>query len=321
MPFMPFVPEWQKEQCKLANCASFFRLILSIGSSLHPAELTRPPFFPDPRLGFRRMKSFSTNSFMACLPIAFALLLARGSAAAQEPTEPEPPGRSPRFSLGFVVSVDYCYRDLVKTSGTKTTDLIIDTRNDAETYLLGYSLGFAGFCHLSSRFSASLGVSYSKKGYVFDTQALTYPLVIDPRYNLPYSTATPGNYPGAVKITYAFHYLEFPVKAYYSPRTAKCRPVFSVGLSPGWLIRQTQTVRYDPAFPLGSSSSTDNAYPFEKFNASPSVGAGVLWNPYENISLAVMPEYRYGILKIIDAPISARLWSAGLIIQFVYAID
>jgi len=58
-----------------------------------------------------------------------------------------------------------------------------------------------------------------------------------------------------------------------------------------------------------SSKSLTN---FNKWSVSPMVGIGLEWQPGDKVQYRLEPTFRYGITKIIDAPVTAFLWSGGL---------
>ena len=51
---------------------------------------------------------------------------------------------------------------------------------------------------------------------------------------------------------------------------------------------------------------------FKKIDISPMISAGIDYKINDNNHMLIEPTCRYGIIKIKDAPVSEKLWSAGL---------
>ncbi len=66
---------------------------------------------------------------------------------------------------------------------------------------------------------------------------------------------------------------------------------------------------------IGKSQNSQQ-YKFNKFNLSPTISLGIDYTITEKFNFKIEPTFRYGILKIIDAPLISYLWSAGLNMSF-----
>ena len=61
-------------------------------------------------------------------------------------------------------------------------------------------------------------------------------------------------------------------------------------------------------------------FDYNKVNISPSVSAGIDYRINDRHHLRIEPTFRYGVLKIIDEPITGYLYSGGLNIGYYFGI-
>jgi hypothetical protein len=91
----------------------------------------------------------------------------------------------------------------------------------------------------------------------------------------------------------------------------KIRFISSMGLTTNIFLNYEQTnvsVYSDRTEKVQSSQD----YDFKRFNLSPTISAGIDYNINEKMSLRLETIFRYGVLKIIDAPVTAHLYKGGL---------
>jgi hypothetical protein len=62
-------------------------------------------------------------------------------------------------------------------------------------------------------------------------------------------------------------------------------------------------------------------YGYNRLNISPLVSAGIDWQLNHRNSIRIEPTFRYGVLKIIDAPLTGYLWSAGLNLSYYFGLN
>ena len=219
-----------------------------------------------------------------------------------------------KWSLGINLSPDYCFRTLINTSGSPYADMVIDSRNGYEQFKIGFSAGVVANYRISEKAFFEFGVSYSDKGYSSKKMELTFGDAIDPRYGFTYPTSSTSNLSGllAVKFYYNHIYLDVPVRVLFAFGQKKTRLVTGIGVTSGFLLKSTQNIVYDSGDGSNSVSTYDQYETFNNFNLFSEVSIGVERQFGKKVTLRVQPVFKYGILKIIDAHVSAHLWSGGL---------
>lgn len=219
-----------------------------------------------------------------------------------------------RWSIGINLSPDYCFRTLINTSGSPYADMVIDSRNGYEQFKIGFSAGVVANYRISEKAFFEFGVSYSDKGYSSKKMELTFGDAIDPRYGFTYPTSSTSNLSGqlAVKFYYNHIYLDVPVRVLFAFGQKKTRLVTGIGVTSGFLLKSTQNIVFDSGDGSNSVSTYDQYETFNNFNLFSEVSIGVERQFGKKVTLRVQPVFKYGILKIIDAHVSAHLWSGGL---------
>jgi len=224
-----------------------------------------------------------------------------------------------RLLFGVNISADYCYRTLKNNNGNSTTSSIIDLRDKSEEPKLGYTAGLNICYNFSKHLGIEAGLQYSNKGYAFKNSELTFADMIDPRYGFIY----PGNGgvgPKKVKFIYNHIYLDVPVRVIFSFGEKRIQFVTSVGLTTNIFIKATQTSIFEYENGDTKRETNDQQYNFRSINISPILSAGIDYRINHRINLRVEPTIRYGILKIIDAPLTTYLWSSGLNFSCYYTL-
>lgn len=205
-----------------------------------------------------------------------------------------------RFQLGVSFSPDVCYRTLKETdiTTTQTNFYVMDARNKMEAPKFGYTGGVNFSYALNHWLSIESGLHYSNKGYGMKKQDL-------------YSNQQEPGIPTNFKFIENFYYLDLPLKVNFSLGKNRWRFISSVGASTNLFLKESQTqVLYFSDKTDRSTSSDGNKY--NNMNISPMVSLGIDYHLSNKMSLRVEPTFRYGLLKIIDAPVTAYLFSAGL---------
>jgi hypothetical protein len=225
--------------------------------------------------------------------------------------------QSNKLLIGVSVSPDMCYRTLKNTDGSSTASMIIDLRNENEQPKLGYSTGVALCYNFSNHWGIETGLQYSTKGEAFVNDNLTFGSSI-PYYGFYSNPLKPA--PTKVTFIYNYNYLDIPLRVIFSAGKGKVRFVASAGITTNLLLNATQTsiVKYEEADT--ERKTQDQPTDYKSLNVSPTLSAGIDWSLSTKFNVRVEPVFRYGLLKIVDAPITSYLWSGGLSITCYYAL-
>lgn len=223
-----------------------------------------------------------------------------------------------KLLIGVTASPDICFRTLQNTDGSSTTDMIIDLRNDNESPKFSYSTGLSFCYNLTRHWGIETGLQYSNKGFKFVNSDPTFSDQIDPRYGFIYTPQGPT--PTKITFIYNFNYLDIPLRTIFTVGNRKVRFISSVGITTNILISATNTsiVEYENADT--DRKTQEQGYDYKTVNFSPTASVGIDWQLCDKFNLRVEPTFRYGLLKIIDAPITEYLWSGGLNLTCYYAL-
>lgn len=221
-------------------------------------------------------------------------------------------GKVRRFALEVVASPDLCFRTLVNVDGSPTSTTVYNLDNDNDRPKLGFTTGFCFRYTFCKRFEIESGLLYSNKGFRTKETDLIFGDLIDRRRGFVYNTT---GLPSHGKIVYSFHYLDLPLKVNYLAGNKKLRFVCGAGLALNVLLKQTTSFKgTDPSGNHVTSSSSNDYY--NAINLSPIVSAGINWQLSPRMDLRIEPSFRYGVIKIVDAPVSAYLWNTGLNLSY-----
>lgn len=224
-----------------------------------------------------------------------------------------------RMMFGVNSSPDYCFRTLNNNGGNAMASTVFDLRNKSEEYKIGYTAGLNACYNFSKRFGIELGVQYSNKGYTYHMSDLSFGDLIGSGTGIVYSTTT-GQVPVEAKYRYNFIYLDVPARAIFHLGAKKIRFVASVGVTTNILLKATLTSVSEYEDGNTKRETYDQEYDFKSLNISPTISAGLDYSINNKLNLRAEPTFRYGLLAIIDAPITAYLWNAGMNITCYYAL-
>jgi hypothetical protein len=210
------------------------------------------------------------------------------------------------FQLGLHASPDLCYRTLQNNSGDPSLDGLIKMRNEEERVILSYSTGIHAAYQFNKWFGIETGLSYAVRGFQSKKTASISPP--DP--------AVPPYFKGK----YHFHFLDIPLKANFIFGDNKLRFITSVGVTTNIFLKEMATtiLYFDTHTDKHTFESTD---PYRTLNFSPTLSAGIDWNLHPNVHVRVEPSFQFSALKIIDTPVSGRLYSAGLKMSMFYRLS
>jgi len=210
-----------------------------------------------------------------------------------------------KFRVGIIAQPNLTYRRLFKIENDDFLDLIINDRNEREIPKLGYNFGLNTEFKIADHFKLETGLNYSNKGY--RTKKIVA-ITSQPEFS-------------HFKISYAHHYIEVPLVLSYIVGKNKLKLISSIGVSMNVLVssKRKSILYYENSSNEIAYSNMNNEFvTYKKFNLTPTISIGAEYQINAKTSIKVQPTFNYSILKIIDAPISAHLWSSG--IQFGYYI-
>jgi len=256
------------------------------------------------------MKRNSITSFIVFLVLTVQTF-------AQSPTSSDSKGELKRIEIGVNISPDFANRILRNNNGSETADIVINSRNKSETGKLGMTAGVSFGYRFTKSISIETGASYSNKGYQTKKDELTFGQMIDPRYGFTIDSTSNGSVtPTHARFIYNHHYIGIPLKVNFSVGGNKWKFVSSIGVVTEFLVKSTNTsvlFMTDGSRKRNTEELNDD---YKFINLSPTVSVGVEYVLNPNMSLRVEPTFRFGVLQIIDTPVTGYLYNAGL--QFGY---
>ena len=224
-----------------------------------------------------------------------------------------------RILISVNVSPDYCYRTVKDNEGSEFSSVIIAAENNNEVPKFGYSGGLNIFYGYRKNIGFELGLQYSTKGFAYRNIGLVFGDMINPRNGYG-SSQSFGVSPLQARFIYNYNYIDIPVRAIYHFGKNKIHFVTSVGVTTNILLNATQTVIVEDANGSSYTGTQNQDYKFKSINISPTFSIGVNYKINEKLNLQAEPTFRYGLINILDAPISTYLWNAGLNISCYYKL-
>jgi hypothetical protein len=217
-----------------------------------------------------------------------------------------------RWSIGMVATPGIAYRTLSVTGTSAIAPTIMHKRDQREDPRSNVCGQIALRYRLSPLFSLESGIGYALLGWQqnIDMSAFTFGDMIDPRRGFLYPTSDP--IPSSMRLLDSYHYVEIPVQVSLHLGHSRFRSVTSIGISTSYLARYSSTAITEYADGSHHRSSTEETSSFKQFGLFPTISSGVSYQVSDRMQLQVQPTFRYGVLNVIDAPITANLWSAGL---------
>ena len=218
-----------------------------------------------------------------------------------------------RWSVGAAGWAGAAYRSLLNTDGSELAERIIAGRDDRERPELTMGGGFHAAYRLSHRFSLEAGVDYARFGYAYavDLSDLTFGDMIDPRRGFVYNTGDPA-LPASLRFIDRFHYLEARIGAVMEFGKGRWRSSTALGVAPAFLLTAQGITISEYSDGRVERESFEPLEEFSSFNLIPYFSTGLTMHPGGRWHWSLRPTLRYGLLQIIDAPVSGRLYSATL---------
>ncbi len=207
-----------------------------------------------------------------------------------------------KFQFGFNISADYAYRNLRKTGADSyglNLNSLISSRNNREIGMLGYNLGIRVTYDLTNKIELESGIDFSRRGFSTKWDEII-------TFNGQEYTHT-----GDFKFTYNYYCISVPVLANITLGQKKVKFIGGIGGSLDYLVQANGVSR------VAMDGDTDRNFTevtseYNSFNLTSIISSGVSMKPSEKFELRLQPTFRFSLLDIIDAPISANLWSVGL---------
>jgi Outer membrane protein beta-barrel domain len=235
------------------------------------------------------------------------LLLTLFSSFAMQAQKSKSSKEPQQIFIGVNFSPDYTNRKLKNNNGIATTGIVLNSRNDNETGKFGYTTGLNVCIHFTKLIGFETGIQYSNKGY--QTKKM----------DLNFGQPGPG-LPTKSKHIYNYHYIDIPLKVNFTFGKGKVQFFSSAGFITNIFIKATQTNILEYADGRKDKRKESSTFDYKKIDISPMISVGFTYKINEKMHFTVEPTFRYGILKIIDAPITEYLWNAGLNMGFYYRL-
>jgi opacity protein-like surface antigen len=224
-----------------------------------------------------------------------------------------------RFSFGFNFSPNVNYRSLVNNDNSATSSNIITSRNQYEKPMFGYTTDF-GICYkISDRWAIETGIQFSNEGYgyEFKPNEFTFGNQISQwgftqnisQIGLPISQRNNS------------YYLGIPLKIRLQLGSGKINFTSSLGFTTNYLIKSTTSTTYELANGDHQNEILNDPADYNAIHIAPTISAGIGYKLNDHIYLRAEPNFQYGLLKIIDAPVSANWWHTGVNIGCYYRFD
>ena len=217
-----------------------------------------------------------------------------------------------RWSIGASVWSGATYRTLLNTDGSELADQIITGRDDREHADVAIGGGFHTAYRLSDRFSLEAGVDYARFGNasMVNLSDLTFGDAIDPRRGFVYNTDDVP--PESWRLMDRYHYLEIPIGVVMELGQGRWRSSSTLGVAPAFLLAAQGVTVSTYANDQQERETFDLPGDYAAFNLIPYFSTGVAMHPGGRWNWSLRPTFRYGALKLNDAPVSARVYSVTL---------
>jgi hypothetical protein len=224
-----------------------------------------------------------------------------------------------RFSAGITVSPDICYRTLKNTNGSSINEFIIDMRDEREIPIVGYSAGINICYNITPSIGIETGIALANRGYKTEKTDLNFGDQIDPRYGFTYTNTGSGGPTG--QFIYDYYYFDIPLKVNFKVGKGRTYFISSLGFALNILSKATVTSVVDGNNGSSITESYTSQFNYEKIGVSAIASAGAGYKLNSRITFRAEPTFRYGLTDIIDAPITANLWSGGFSISCFYILS
>lgn len=214
--------------------------------------------------------------------------------------------RKSKWKIGFNFSPDYCYRKLDSTGnayfGYLPNSIQMHYMDSIQKPKYGFTAGISVGYDVSPHVGIESGVFYSDKGY-------------QTGWIIPYTDPLVDYVPA--RLIYSFYYIDIPFKV---DVTLLNKKKFKAYVNAGFVFDFFEKAVVTSIYNDGANTTTSsNDYSkYNSLNISVLGGIGVEYKCSDRISLKLEPSFRYGLYRIIETPITAYLWNAGVNIGVNY---
>lgn len=139
-------------------------------------------------------------------------------------------------------------------------------------------------------------------------EGLTFGDMIDPRNGSIYVTDDLA-IPERITIVEVFHYVDFRLGASLTLGRGHWRSISALGVAPALLIAARTHTRNEYSDGRRTHESREAMGPYRDLNLFPYFSTGLAFHPGGRWEWRLQPVVRYGALRIIDAPITAHMFS------------
>lgn len=201
--------------------------------------------------------------------------------------------------------IDLGYGYLASKDSNPIGSTFLNIRNKRERSNLNSRIGFNFNQKLSENYFLKTGIRIARLGYSIKvpTEDLRWPSQIN-------NPNDPGEDIGDAKFYYNYLFIEVPVTIRFEGKKKRFTPYIEAGFSPMWLLQYSSVTVKDSVTNV-SFCQPYNA-DFNNFQVAAILSFGFNYQYNETIQLFGQPTLRYHFTKLVEAPVSEFLYSAGL---------
>lgn len=214
-----------------------------------------------------------------------------------------------RFEIGVYGSLNHCDRTLEAKEHGEFTDVLIDLANDLEVPKASYTLGLEVNYRFATHWFVESGLQYADLGFrTHESQFVgTDPLMNDPALI------------GSGRTIYSYRYLGLPLMVRYELGRKKVRFSTAIGIISDLFVKATSTSVFTRTGGNETRRTTTDTYSdYRTASISACSDLGVIYRFNARLGMRLAVTGRYQLTELVDAPITAHLWSVGLLAGLRY---
>lgn len=240
------------------------------------------------------------------LLVAFTALTTLAATAQMRPRTPAP------WTLGVRMGAGMGHRTLTTTDLNPVTQFVYTLREQRETPRFTHSTTIT-FAHMMGKYIGfEGGIGYTRMGwkYTLPYDQLVLGDVIDPRSGFIY--VTDGKIPTEVTFHDIYHYLEIPLALTFTFGKGKLKWVSAAGIAPAFMLTARGATQYDYSDGTDERTRYEQTTDYNTFNWFSFFSTGLSLKRNDRVEFRLQPTGRYGLLPIVDGPITANVWNVTL---------